>query len=111
MRGCQHSDRAHRQARHLEARLLHRRRDRQRREAVVAPVYGVLASIRACESGGNYSANTGNGFYGAYQFTDQTWHAMGGSGHASDAPAAEQDQRASKLMATSGPQNWPVCSR
>jgi hypothetical protein len=60
---------------------------------------GVLASIRACESSGNYSTNTGNGFYGAYQFTDQTWHAMGGSGHASDASPAEQDARAQKLYA------------
>jgi hypothetical protein len=73
---------------------------------------GVLASIRACESGGNYATNTGNGFYGAYQFTDQTWHAMGGSGHASDASPAEQDARASALYAGgAGAGNWPVCAR
>lgn len=72
---------------------------------------GTLASIRACESGGNYSTNTGNGFYGAYQFTDETWHAVGGSGHASDASPAEQDQRAAALYAGgSGAGNWPVCS-
>src|SRR3954453_19350979 len=42
---------------------------------------GVLASIRRCESGGNYATDTGNGFYGAYQFTQSSWEAVGGSGN------------------------------
>lgn len=72
---------------------------------------GTLNAIGQCESGGNYATNTGNGFYGKYQFDDQTWHAMGGSGHASDASPAEQDQRAAALYAQRGPSPWPVCGR
>jgi Transglycosylase-like domain len=70
---------------------------------------GHLASIRACESGGNYSTNTGNGFYGAYQFDMQTWQSVGGSGNPANASPAEQDKRAAMLMAQRGSSPWPVC--
>jgi hypothetical protein len=70
---------------------------------------GQLAAIRACESGGNYSTDTGNGFYGAYQFTQQSWQAVGGTGNPAAASPAEQDRRAAMLMAQSGTGNWPVC--
>lgn len=70
---------------------------------------GHLASIRACESGGDYSANTGNGFYGAYQFDQQTWSSVGGSGSPAAASPAEQDARASKLYSQRGSSPWPVC--
>ncbi len=71
-----------------------------------------LASIRACESGGNYSTNTGNGFYGAYQFTPSTWQAVTGlSGTANMYPASVQDAAAAKLYAGgAGAGNWPVCA-
>ncbi len=69
----------------------------------------VLAQIRQCESGGNYSTNTGNGFYGAYQFTQQTWNGLGYSGLPSNAPPAVQDQAAAQLAAQSGYSPWPVC--
>jgi hypothetical protein len=72
---------------------------------------GVLASIRSCESGGNYSTNTGNGFYGAYQFTQSTWNSVGGSGNPAYASPAEQDKRAAMLYAREGPSPWPVCGR
>lgn len=72
---------------------------------------GILSSIRSCESGGNYSTNTGNGFSGAYQFDDQTWHSVGGSGSAWQASPAEQDQRAAMLYSQRGGAPWPVCSR
>jgi|tagenome__1003787_1003787.scaffolds.fasta_scaffold20712471_1 hypothetical protein len=72
---------------------------------------GHLASIRACESGGNYSTNTGNGFYGAYQFDQQTWNSVGGSGNPAAASPAEQDKRAAMLMAQRGSSPWPVCGR
>lgn len=72
---------------------------------------GHLASIRACESGGNYSTNTGNGFYGAYQFDMQTWQSVGGSGNPAAASPAEQDKRAAMLMAQRGSSPWPVCGR
>jgi len=67
--------------------------------------------LRFCESGGVYSVNTGNGFYGAYQFDLQTWGTMGGTGRPSDAPYWEQDLRAKALFQTRGAQPWPVCGR
>jgi peptidoglycan hydrolase-like protein with peptidoglycan-binding domain len=68
-----------------------------------------FSSIRQCESGGNYSTNTGNGFYGAYQFTQQTWNGLGYSGLPSSASAATQDAAAAQLAAQSGFGQWPVC--
>jgi LysM repeat protein len=72
---------------------------------------GVWACIRQHESGGNYATNTGNGYYGAYQFSLSTWRAMGGSGLPSNAPPAVQDAMAQKLQAQSGFGQWPVTSR
>jgi hypothetical protein len=76
-----------------------------------APAGGTLAAIRQCESGGNYGTNTGNGFYGAYQFDLQTWRSVGGSGLPSNASPAEQDMRASMLHSQRGAAPWPVCGR
>jgi hypothetical protein len=73
---------------------------------------GVLAAIRQCESGGNYSINTGNGFYGAYQFTMQTWQANGGTGNPASASPAEQDRVAANLYGKVGrgtSASWPHC--
>jgi hypothetical protein len=70
---------------------------------------GNLASIRACESGGNYSTNTGNGYYGAYQFDQQTWNSVGGSGNPANASPAEQDARAQALINSRGSSPWPSC--
>ncbi len=72
---------------------------------------GVWAGLRKCESGGNYADNTGNGYYGAYQFAAGTWHGLGYSGLPSSAPPAVQDQAAQKLQARSGWGQWPACSR
>ncbi|HVA11324.1 MAG TPA: ubiquitin-like domain-containing protein [Candidatus Dormibacteraeota bacterium] len=61
-----------------------------------APVSGTLgtwlAALRGCESGGNYQDNTGNGYYGAYQFSLGTWQRLGLSGLPSSAPPSVQDQ-------------------
>ena len=70
---------------------------------------GVLARIRACESDGDYSANTGNGYYGAYQFDRATWRRLGGQGLPSEASPGEQDRRARKLVARVGTSPWPSC--
>jgi hypothetical protein len=70
-----------------------------------------LAAIRQCESGGNYSTDTGNGFHGAYQFTQSTWQSVGGSGNPAAASPAEQDRRAAMLYAREGAAPWPVCGR
>jgi hypothetical protein len=67
--------------------------------------------LRFCEAGGVYSIDTGNGFYGAYQFDLHTWATMGGSGQPSDAPYWEQDLRAKALFQIRGAQPWPLCGR
>ena len=71
---------------------------------------GVWLQLRICESGNNYSENTGNGYYGAYQFSLSTWESIGYSGLPSDAPPAVQDQAAEKLQALAGWGQWPACS-
>jgi hypothetical protein len=77
--------------------------------AVIAPYRGWLARVRACESGGNYAINTGNGFYGAYQFTLPSWYSVGGRGMPHWAPPIEQDYRAVLLLHSQGRGAWPVC--
>ncbi|HET9171522.1 MAG TPA: ubiquitin-like domain-containing protein [Actinospica sp.] len=67
------------------------------------------AALANCESGGNPSENTGNGFYGMYQFTISTWDSLGGSGLPSNASAATQTALAEKLYTEAGAGQWPVC--
>jgi len=69
------------------------------------------AALRMCESSGNYAINTGNGYYGAYQFDLPTWHGLGYPGLPSDATPAVQDEAAQKLYDSRGWQPWPACSR
>jgi resuscitation-promoting factor RpfB len=69
-----------------------------------------LGRLRLCESGGNYGDNTGNGFYGAYQFSASTWQNLGYSGLPSQASAAQQDQAAAQLAQSDGWSQWPGCS-
>ncbi|MFT4189639.1 MAG: ubiquitin-like domain-containing protein [Aeromicrobium sp.] len=71
---------------------------------------GVWGALAQCESGGNPATNTGNGFYGLYQFSASTWRAMGGSGLPSEASAEEQTMRAQQLQARSGWGQWPGCA-
>lgn len=66
--------------------------------------------LAACESGGDWSDNTGNGFYGGLQFTLSSWRAVGGQGLPSQASEAEQIARAQILEARQGWGAWPVCS-
>jgi hypothetical protein len=70
-----------------------------------------LQAIAACESGGNPATDTGNGFYGKYQFTLSTWQSVGGTGNPAGASEAEQDRRAAMLYAREGASPWPVCGR
>jgi hypothetical protein len=70
-----------------------------------------LAALRKCESGGNYKINTGNGYYGAYQFALGTWRRLGYSGYPHEAAPATQDEAAVKLQAKAGWGQWPACSR
>ena len=66
----------------------------------------IWAAIAQCESGGNPSINTGNGYYGMYQFSLPTWRSVGGSGLPSDASAEEQTMRARMLQQRSGWGQW-----
>jgi hypothetical protein len=69
-------------------------------------------AIAACESGGNWSINTGNGFYGGLQFTQQTWLGYGGGQYASSANLAtpsEQIAVAQRVLGGQGIGAWPVC--
>ncbi|MBV6698003.1 transglycosylase family protein [Kitasatospora aureofaciens] len=69
--------------------------------------------VAQCESSGDWSINTGNGFYGGLQFTSSTWAAFGGTTYAPQANQATKDQQiaiAEKVLASQGPGAWPVCS-
>lgn len=70
----------------------------------------VWDGIAACESGGNWAINTGNGFYGGLQFTLGSWYGVGGSGYPNEASREEQIARAEMLQARQGWGAWPVCS-
>ena len=71
---------------------------------------GDLACIRSCESGGNYGATSSSGTYrGAYQFDQQTWESVGGSGDPAQASPEEQDARAAQLASSRGSSPWPNC--
>ena len=98
------------QERIRERRVDRRAEDAQSGADAAAPS-PQLQAIAQCESGGDYSANTGNGYYGAYQFSQETWASVGGSGLPSEAPPAEQDMRAQMLLEQAGASQWPVCGQ
>ncbi|GGX68394.1 transglycosylase family protein [Streptomyces minutiscleroticus] len=90
--------------------------------AVAAPLMGAANASAAtasqwdtvaqCESGGNWSINTGNGYYGGLQFSASTWAAYGGTAYASTADQASKSQQiavAEKVLASQGKGAWPVC--
>jgi LysM repeat protein len=87
-----------------------------RQTAVAAPSVGngsVWDAIAACESGGNWAINTGNGFFGGLQFTQSTWAGYGGLSYAPRADLATREQQiavASAVQAGQGWGAWPVCS-
>ncbi|OZE31826.1 MULTISPECIES: transglycosylase family protein [unclassified Rhodococcus (in: high G+C Gram-positive bacteria)] len=68
-------------------------------------------AVAQCESGGNWSINTGNGYYGGLQFSQSTWTANGGSGSPANASKAEQIRVAENTLQTQGPGAWPVCGQ
>ncbi|WP_371479806.1 transglycosylase family protein [Kitasatospora sp. NBC_00315] len=110
----------------------HRRRTRTEKVIAVAGVAGIGLSmplltatgahaapvtiwdkVAQCESGGNWSINTGNGYYGGLQFSQSTWKAYGGGQYAPQAHRASKGQQisvAEKVLAAQGPGAWPVCS-
>ncbi|GAA3805331.1 resuscitation-promoting factor protein RpfA [Streptomyces coacervatus] len=109
----------------------HRRPSKATRVAALAGVTGVAIAaplmaagnasaatasewdtVAQCESGGNWSINTGNGYYGGLQFSASTWAAYGGTQYASTANQASKAQQitvAEKVLAAQGKGAWPVC--
>ncbi|MFG1809172.1 transglycosylase family protein [Streptomyces sp. NPDC049040] len=91
--------------------------------AIAVPLIGATSSSAAsvatwdavaqCESGGNWSINTGNGYYGGLQFSQSSWEAAGGLQYAPRADLATKDQQiaaAEKLLAIQGPGAWSCAS-
>ncbi|NEB03241.1 transglycosylase family protein [Streptomyces sp. SID13726] len=109
----------------------HRRPSKATRAAALAGVTGVAIAaplmaagsasaatasewdaVAQCESGGNWSINTGNGYYGGLQFSASTWAAYGGTAYASTADQASKSQQiavAEKVLASQGKGAWPTC--
>jgi LysM repeat protein len=70
--------------------------------------------VAQCESGGNWSINTGNGYYGGLQFSQSTWEAYGGLAYAPRADLASKDQQiavAERTLDGQGAGAWPNCGR
>ena len=78
--------------------------------APAAPAGSVWTSLAACESGGNWAANTGNGYYGGLQFSLSSWQAVGGTGYPHEASAATQIAMGQRLQASQGWGAWPSCA-
>ncbi|MGW6454711.1 transglycosylase family protein [Streptomyces sp. NPDC055078] len=90
--------------------------------AVAAPLIGASTAnaataaewdkVAQCESGGNWSINTGNGYYGGLQFSASTWAGYGGTKYAQTADKASKSQQieiAEKVLAGQGKGAWPSC--
>ena len=75
------------------------------------PTPAQWAALRDCESTNNYRVNTGNGYYGAYQFDQSTWESVGGTGRPHWAAPEVQDARARLLYSRRGWFPWPNCGR
>jgi LysM repeat protein len=93
-------------------------KSKARTSAKAAPVRsssGVnWVAVAACESGDNWRANTGNGFYGGLQFSESTWLAYGGGKYARTANLASESEQiavADRVLAGQGIGAWPVCGR
>lgn len=68
--------------------------------------------VAACESGGDWQINTGNGYYGGLQFSDSTWSGFGGQQYAPTADQATKQQQiavAEQVLAQQGAGAWPNC--
>lgn len=76
-----------------------------------ANLINAFEAIARCESGGNWSINTGNGYYGGIQFSLRSWRAVGGVGYPHQNSKWEQIRRGIRLLAVQGWGAWPACSR
>ncbi|MFP8885940.1 transglycosylase family protein [Streptomyces mangrovi] len=92
--------------------------------AIAVPVAGAPGASAAsvdtwervaqCESGGDWSINTGNGYYGGLQFAQSSWEAAGGTRYAPRADLATREQQiavAERLLAMQGPRAWACAGK
>ncbi len=70
----------------------------------------VWNQLAECESNGNWSINTGNGYYGGLQFSLSSWQAVGGEGYPHQASKSEQILRGERLQQMQGWGAWPACA-
>ena len=70
-----------------------------------------MQALRFCESGNTYTRNSGNGYYGAYQYDLGTWGNFQGYARPDLAPASVQDQKFLETFNRRGWAPWPACSR
>ncbi|HYI62101.1 MAG TPA: transglycosylase family protein [Acidimicrobiales bacterium] len=86
--------------------------ERARAEEAPAPRSGGGSwdALARCESGGNWGAATGNGYYGGLQFSPSTWRAYGGSGMPHQSSREAQIAVAERVRAGQGWGAWPSCS-
>ena len=94
----------------IESSSASRSSDRSTSTESSAPSGSVWTSLAACESGGDWNANTGNGYYGGLQFSLSSWQAVGGSGYPHEASAATQIAMGQRLQAVQGWGAWPACA-
>ncbi|MFF5446975.1 transglycosylase family protein [Streptomyces sp. NPDC012888] len=117
----------------LSGKGKHRRASKATRVVALAGVVGAAAAaplmaagtanaatasqwdaVAQCESGGNWSINTGNGYYGGLQFSASTWAAFGGKSYAPQANQASKAQQiaiAEKVLKGQGKGAWPHCGK
>ena len=74
-------------------------------------IYWPWDELAECESGGNWSISTGNGYYGGLQFALGSWQAAGGTGYPHEHSPAEQIRRGEVLQDMQGWGAWPTCAR
>jgi len=86
------------------------RKAKQPARAAASSGGGAWDQLAKCEAGGNWSTNTGNGYYGGLQFSASSWRAAGGSGLPHQASKAEQIARAEVLKSKQGWGAWPACT-
>lgn len=79
-------------------------------QAAAVPSGSVWDELAQCESGGNWSINTGNGYYGGLQFSASSWAAVGGSGLPHEHSREEQIKRGEILQSQQGWGAWPSCA-
>ncbi len=80
-------------------------------DAPAVPSGSVWDQLAQCESGGNWSINTGNGYYGGLQFSASSWRAVGGTGLPHQHSREEQIRRGELLQDAQGWGAWPTCAR